>query len=105
MLPFRSIQSFIHGSNMSCTDALCVSLATLCIVIRRYLKVGAPFEVVSLPVAMRAKIQDELSFPMDDLFAELQAEAYSYMLFDLFPRFWEACKEAPKEARVSKVNA
>lgn len=53
---------------------------------------------------MRSKIQAELSDPTDELFVELQTAAYGSMLFDLFPRFYEACKETPVKENVSKVR-
>ena len=71
-------------------------------------KHGAEFEVVSLPEEMRNKIKDSLDFPDDELFAELQSETYTHMLFDLFPRFYDACKEAPKansESQASEGNS
>ena len=44
--------------------------------------------------------------PPDDLFGELQSEAYSIMLFELFPRFYEACKNAGEvgDAKQSKIT-
>ena len=49
----------------------------------RYLVPGAEYEVVSLPADLRKKIEQELSSPDDELFAELQAEAGRWMIWDL----------------------
>jgi len=73
-------------------------------IFNRYLTEGSEFEVLSLPKEMRKKIQEDLDFPTDELFSELQTEAYSFMLFDLFPRFYDACKDAPQESRSSQIT-
>ena len=41
----------------------------------------------------------------DELFGELQSEAYSIMLFELFPRFYDACKEEQAAGHKSEITA
>ena len=48
------------------------------------------------------RIKKELDNPPDDLFIELQQEAYGMMLFELFPRFWEAVKTQDKQGGRAK---
>jgi len=63
-------------------------------VFKRYLEIGAAFEVTSLQGEHCKRIKEELAdSPNEELFLPLQQEAYGIMLFDLFPRFWEAVKE------------
>lgn len=57
----------------------------------RYLEPGAEFEVTSLSSHSK-DIKAQLKEPPEDLFEALQAEAHSMMLFELFPRFWDAVK-------------
>ena len=57
-------------------------------------EIGAAFEVTSLQGEHCKRIKEELAdSPSEELFLPLQQEAYGIMLFDLFPRFWEAVKE------------
>ena len=73
---------------------------------RRYVESGAEYEVNSITSEVRDRIKDELQDPGDDLFAELQSEAYSTMLFELFPRFYDVCKESgvANESQKSKIT-
>jgi len=69
-------------------------------VFKRYLETGAEFEVSSLQGEHCKRIKEELAdSPSDELFLPLQQEAYGIMLFDLFPRFWEAVKEQDQKSK------
>jgi len=71
----------------------------------RYLKPGAEFEMTSVSGETSKEISEALGNPPDTLFENLQQEAYGLMLFELFPRFWEAIKEQEKkEAHRSQLT-
>lgn len=65
----------------------------------RYLKPGAEFEVGSMQGAQVDAIKKELSSPGEDLFDQLQQQAYASMLFELFPRFWEEVKSQDRAGK------
>ena len=58
----------------------------------RYLAPGAEFEITALSEHAK-QVQATLDKPSDDLFEQMQVEAYNLMLFQLFPEFWEAIKK------------
>lgn len=64
----------------------------------RYLKVGAEYEVTGITDQIRKVVVDQLKSPDEEMFTDLQKNAYDTMLFELFPAFWEAIK---KQVRIS----
>ena len=68
----------------------------------RYLAPGAEYEVASISNEKRGGIKSQLADPPEELFLELQQEAYGSMLFELFPRFWDAVKQQEKQASSSR---
>jgi len=70
----------------------------------RYIMEGAEFEVASKDAAVVNSIKAQLANPPEELFVELQQEAYNSMLFELFPAFWEQIKKQDAESNTSRQS-